>query len=239
MSNPAEKLRGPNQAQNREQGQLFVQFLVFRAEGAWRRLPSEERERGRAEFIEAVKQSDLTTYGYSLLGLKAGCDLLLWRLSPSLDRLQESAGRLLVTGLGRYLELVHALTGLVRPSQYVRKPTPQEQGMLVPDRKRYLIVYPFVKTTEWYRLSRDARQGMMNEHIRVGHQFPAVRQLLAYSFGLDDQEFIVAYETDDLQAFQDLVMALRETEARRYTLRDVPLFTGISRPLEEALALLG
>ena len=228
-----EKLKG------QEQEQLFVQFLVFRAEGVWRRLPAEEREQGRAELARAVEQSDLTTYSYSLTGLKAGCDLLLWRLAPSFDELQESASKLLQTGLGRYLELKHALTGLVRSSQYVRKPTPQEQGMLIPDRKRYLIVYPFVKTTEWYLLSRDVRQGMMNEHIRVGHQFPAVRQLLTYSFGLDNQEFIVAYETDDLKAFQDLVMALRETEARRYTLRDTPIFTGIYRPLEEALALLG
>jgi chlorite dismutase len=218
---------------------LFVQFLVFRLDGAWRRLSEEERAQGREEFAEAIQSSDLTTYSYSLTGLKASADLLLWRLAPSIDRLQETASTLLKTGLGRYLELVHVLTGLVRPSTYVRKPTPQEQGMLTPDRKRYLIVYPFVKTTEWYLLSREARQGMMNEHIRVGHGFPAVRQLLAYSFGLDDQEFIVAYETDDLKAFQDLVMALRETEARRYTLRDTPIFTGVYRPLEEALALLG
>lgn len=218
---------------------LFVQFSIFRLDGAWRRLPTEDRRRGHSEFAEAVQRGDITTYSYSLTGLKAEADLLLWRIAPSIDRLQERTSALLQTGLGRYLELKNALTGLIRPSTYVRKPTPQEQGMLVPDRKRYLIVYPFVKTTDWYLLSRDTRQGMMNEHIRVGHEYPAVRQLLAYSFGLDDQEFIVAYETDDLKAFQDLVMALRETEARRHTLRDTPIFTGIYRPLEETLALLG
>jgi len=218
---------------------LFVQFSIFRLDGAWRRLPTEVRSRGHSEFAEVVQRSDITTYNYSLTGLKAEADLLLWRIAPSIDRLQERTSALLQTGLGRYLELKNALTGLIRPSTYVRKPTPQEQGMLVADRKRYLIVYPFVKTTDWYLLSRDARQGMMNEHIRVGHEYPAVRQLLAYSFGLDDQEFIVAYETDDLKAFQDLVMALRETEARRHTLRDTPIFTGIYRPLEETLALLG
>ncbi len=79
----------------------------------------------------------------------------------------------------------------------------------------------------------------MNEHIRVGHDFPQVRQLLAYSTGLDDQEFIVAYEIDDLVAFQDLVIALRETEARRFTLTDQPILTAIHRPLGEALQLLG
>jgi chlorite dismutase len=96
-----------------------------------------------------------------------------------------------------------------------------------------------VKTAEWYLLDREARQAMMNEHIKVGHQYPMVQQLLAYSFGLDDQEFIVAYETDDLPAFLDLVYALRMVEGRKYTLRDTPILAGIHRPLPRILALLG
>jgi chlorite dismutase len=131
------------------------------------------------------------------------------------------------------------MTGMVRPSQYVKKPTVQEQAMFEGRRRTYLIVYPFVKTAEWYLLSRDERQRMMNEHMRVGHQYPMVAQLLAYSFGVDDQEFIVAYETDDLSAFQDLVYALRMTEGRRYTVRDTPILVGIHRPLPQILALLG
>jgi chlorite dismutase len=121
----------------------------------------------------------------------------------------------------------------------VKKATAQEQGMLAPDRKPYLIVYPFAKTWDWFRLSPETRQGMMNEHMRIGHDFPTVRQLLATSFGLDDQEWIVAYETDDLRAFQDLVKALRDTEARRYTLRDTPIFVGLNRPIEKAIDDLG
>jgi chlorite dismutase len=100
-------------------------------------------------------------------------------------------------------------------------------------------VYPFAKTAEWYQMSRDARQGMMNEHIRVGHEFDDVRQVLAYTTGLDDQEFIVAYETDRLERHQDLVIALRATEGRRYTLRDTPIFTAVHRTLDDALHLLG
>lgn len=223
-----------------EQGKpTFVQFLILGLNSAWRRLPDEEQDRSRSEFIEVVRGSHLHTYSYSLVGLKAGSELLLWRLAPSLDRLQEDVSLMLRTRLGAYLEVRHTLNGLVRSSTYTSKPTSQEQGMFLPDRKRYLIVYPFTKTPDWYLLSRDARQGMMNEHIRVGRQYPAVRQLLAYSFGLDDHEFVVAYETDDLKVFQDLVMALRETEARRFTLSDTPIFTAIHRPLEDALSLLG
>jgi chlorite dismutase len=115
----------------------------------------------------------------------------------------------------------------------------QEHALDDPTRLRYLIVYPFVKTTEWYLMSRDARQGMMNEHMRIGHDFDDVRQVLLYATGLDDQEFIVAYETDKLERHQELVIALRSTEGRRYTLRDTPIFTAIHRPVEEALALVG
>src|SRR5439155_1105260 len=142
-------------------------------------------------------------------------------------------------GVGRFMRVAHSFVGLLRPSRYVKRPGTQEQGLLDGERAAYLIVYPFTKTHDWYRLGPDVRQGMMNEHIRIGHDFPQVRQLLAYSTGLDDQEFIVAYETDDLAVFQDLVTALRDTEGRRYTLRDQPILTAIHRPLDDALRQLG
>lgn len=218
----------------------FVQYLTFKADRAWRSLPEAARCDGRAEFAnELARAKDITTYSYSTLGLKNDTDLLLWRVGDSPDALQESLSRLLMTGLGRYLDVTHTFNGLVRPSSYVRRATTQEQALFELDRQRYFIVYPFTKTIEWYLMSKDARQGMMNEHIRIGHEFPSVRQLLIYSTGLDDQEFVVAYETEDLAAFQGLVIALRDTEARRYTLRDTPIFTCIHRPVEETLALLG
>jgi chlorite dismutase len=113
----------------------------------------------------------------------------------------------------------------------------QEIDPFAETRKPYLVIYPFVKTVEWYLMSREARQGMMNEHIRIGKQYEDISQLLLYSFGVQDQEFVVVYETDDLPRFSDLVNELRDTEARRYTLRDTPLHTAIYHPAEETLAL--
>lgn len=223
---------------------VFVQYLVLQAQPAWRHLPAAEREAGRAAFARHIEtaaegKAQVTTYAYATLGLKAGTELLLWRLASSPEALQESLSSLLLTGMGAYLDLRLAMTGMTRPSTYVRKPTTQEQAVLEPERMHYLTVYPFSKTVEWYLMSKETRQGMMNEHMRIGHDFPAVRQLLVYSFGIDDQEFIVAYETDDLPAYQSLVMALREAEGRRYTLKDTPIITGIYRPLAQTLALLG
>ena len=218
----------------------FIQYLTFKVDRAWRQLDEKTRCDGRAEFVAELTQShEITTYTYSTLGLKRDADLLLWRIGTTPEAMQESLSRLLLTGLGRYLDVTHSFIGLIRPSNYVRRPTSQEQGIFELERKPYFIIYPFVKTIEWYLMSKDARQGMMNEHIRVGHEFPTVRQLLVYSTGLDDQEFLVAYETDDLDAFQELVISLRATEARRYTLRDTPIFTCVYRPAAETVALLG
>ncbi|MEX0765680.1 MAG: chlorite dismutase family protein [bacterium] len=219
----------------------FVQVLALRLDPAWRRLADDERERDLSEFARAAARprDEVLMESYSLVGLRSDADLVLMRIAPSLGQLEETAAQLLRSGVGRWCTVARSFVGLIRPSRYVRKPGAQEQAFITGERAAYLVVYPFTKTHDWYRLSREARQGMMNEHIRVGHEFPQVRQLLAYSTGLDDQEFIVAYETDDLAAFQDLVIALRETEARRFTLSDQPILTAIHRPLEDALRLLG
>ena len=166
-------------------------------------------------------------------------DFMLWLKSPTPDVAQQLIAALLRTGLGRYCEIAHSLWGITRPSVYTKRRTTQEQAIDEATRLRYLVVYPFSKTHEWYLMSRDARQGLMNEHMRIGHEYEDVRQVLLYATGLDDQEFVVAYETDNLERHHQLVVALRSTEARRYTLRDTPIFTAIHRPLPDVLALIG
>lgn len=135
------------------------------------------------------------------------------------------------------IDLKDSLWGFTRPSQYSKARSKQEIDPFAETRKPYLIIYPFSKTTEWYLMSREARQGMMNEHIRIGKGYEDISQLLLYSFGLQNQEFVVVYETDDLARFSDLVNELRDTEARRFTLRDTPLHTAIYHPAEETLSL--
>ena len=218
----------------------FVQYLFLKVDPQWRRLEPSQRKTGRAEFIQALtRAADVTAYGYSTLGLKVGTDVMLWWKASSPEAVQRLTSSLLQTGFGRYCEISHSLWGFTRPSMYTKKRTAQEQAIDEPQRLKYLVVYPFVKTIDWYLMSREARQGMMNEHMRIGHDFEDVRQVLLYTTGLDDQEFIVAYETDRLERHQDLVIALRATEARRYTLRDTPIFTAIHHPMEDALALAG
>jgi chlorite dismutase len=213
----------------------------LRLDPAWRRCPDASRLADRDAFLAAADRASgrLVQHAYSTIGLRAEGDLLLWRMAESLEALEETAADLLASGIGRWMTPSLSMIGLTRPSQYVKRPTTQEQSLFSGERSRYLVVYPFVKSIEWYLEPAEVRQEAMKGHMRIGHAYPQIRQLLAYSFGLDDQEFIVAYETDDLVAFQDLVRDLRATEARRSTLRDTPIVTGIHRPLGEILDLLG
>jgi chlorite dismutase len=222
--------------------QRYVQVLALGVDPVWRRRSETDRCTDGERFAAALEAS--ATLGvrevpHSTIGLEPGVDLLLWRIAPSVDALEEGAAALLRTGLGPWLAVRHAFLGRMGPSQYVRKPSAQEQSLLDGEAGRYLVVYPFTKSTEWYLLSKEARQGVMNEHMRVGHDYPTVRQALAYSFGLDGQDFLVAYATDDLVAFGDLVRALRSTESRRSTVNDQPILLGIRRPIDETLRLLG
>lgn len=222
-------------------GSRFVQYLMLKTARSWRLLPAGEREAGRAQFetvlIEAAPE--VTTHSYSTLALKVDADILLWWHCDRPELAQDTLSKLLLTGFGSHCDVTHSLFGLTRPSQYTKQRTAQEHALDAPSRLKYLVVYPFTKTIDWYLMSREARQGLMNEHMRIGHEYDDVRQVLLYATGLDDQEFVVAYETDDLERHHQLVVALRSTESRRYTLRDTPIFTAIHRPIKDVLALLG
>ncbi len=221
-------------------GEQFVHAWLLRLDPAWRRRRRAERDEDVAGFCAAAERAGerLVQHAYSTIGLRANGDLLLWRMTDGLETLEETAADLLAAGIGRWMTPAFSMIGLTRPSQYVRRASAQEQSLFEGERSPYLVVYPFVKSTDWYLSSDEERGEVMRGHMRIGHRYPQVRQLLAYSFGLDDQEFIVAYETDDLVAFQDLVRELRSSESRRATVRDTPIITGIHRPLGEILRRL-
>ena len=172
---------------------------------------------------------------------ETGVDLIVWCAVRSEDKQDPAAFFERYAGANNpyrhLIDLKDSLWGFTRPSQYSKARSKQEIDPFAETRKPYLIIYPFSKSTEWYLMSRDARQGMMNEHIRIGKQYEDISQLLLYSFGLQNQEFVVVYETDDLARFSDLVNELRDTEARRLTLRDTPLHTAIYHPAQETLNL--
>ena len=202
----------------------------------WEMDGASRRARARAWFEDVRGAADLAP-PYLLQGLEAGADVLLWSSVRAEDddaSARYFMRRAMAEGPHRdIVEPVKILWGMTRPSEYSKARSAQEIDSFAGERARYLVAYPFTKTADWYLLGRETRQGMMNEHIRIGKQFRRIKQLLLYSFGLQDQEFVVVYEMDDLRLFSRLVHELRGTEGRRYTASDAPLHTGIlTRPDE-------
>jgi chlorite dismutase len=237
----------PDPARDEEEpSRQFCLFSFYKIDLAFRRLPRADRERMTAEFAEVYKRwasgGKVICRSYSTMGIRADADLMLWRISYELDALQDMSGELARTELGAYLSPSASLMGMTKMSAYTDKLNPDHEAArlkVVPGRARYIFVYPFVKTRDWYLMRPHARQGIMDEHIFVGTKYSRVKLNTTYSFGLDDQDFVVAFESNYPQDFLDLVQELRETESSRYTVRDTPTYTCVARPIEEALHLLG
>lgn len=216
-------------------------FAFYHFNQSYYTLPPEDRKTTLSAFQTAITATAQKVDIYQVSPLQSEADILVWSAIEIQDAHRPEQ---FFTDLAcqtnpfrKYIQPVQNLWGFTRPSEYTKTRSTQEIDPFAIQRKPYLVMYPFVKTTAWYLMSREARQGMMNEHIRIGKQYPEITQLLLYSFGLQDQEFIVIYETDDLTHFSDLVYELRSSEARRYTLRDAPLFTAIYHPAEVTLGL--
>ena len=224
--------------------QQFVKYTFYRTSPEWRRQSDRVRQEGKRQFASVVGefQPQLTIRSYSLMGMRADAEMMLWCASPTLEQVQEMAAQLARTQLGAYLETTHSYLAMTRRSIYIddhEHVGSESRTRVRPMNKPYLFVYPFVKTHAWYQLSMEERQRMMEEHFKVGHKYPDVRIHTSYSYGLDDQEFVLGFETDSPARFLDLVMELRHAEQRPYTERDAPIFTCLLRPLEEVLGSLG
>ncbi len=210
---------------------LLNLFAGFAYTEAYWNLPSSERCEARSQVARDATTSADAAHLYTIFPARSDLDVLIWSAwSVEDERVPARAFSTYAAateGWRRFARPVQTLWGFTRPSTYSRGKSEQDMDPLEGPRAPYLVVYPFSKTKEWYLMSLDARQGMMNEHIKIGKQFFDVKQLLLYSFGLQDQEFVVSYETNDLTRFSDLVNQLRDTEARRYTSLDTPIIAGI------------
>ncbi len=221
----------------------FLNYSFYRLDPMFRRLPADEQRAAAAGFIDLVRQwetlDEVIVRTYSLVGLRADVDFMLWRIAfdPLCFQAMEAAVRR--SPLGAWLTQVHSFLSLQRRSPYVNKSKGAGDGVeLLAGQGKYLFVYPFVKTREWYRLSPHARQGMMDEHIAACSAFKGVHLNTSYSYGIDDQDFVVAFDSDYPQEFVDLVGRLRYTEASLFTQRDTPMFTCAKAPIDHILGQL-
>ncbi len=219
----------------------FVRYVFWSIRPEWRRTPEADRRRDVDDLERRIvgAPEDLLVRTYSLVGTRSGVHGLLWLTGPSLASFQEYEGRLWGGGLGGYLDFPYGYFGMGRPSEYLggHAHPGQESSAVRPSGKPYLFVYPFVKKREWYGLSFEERRRIMGEHFRIGHQYPNVEIHTGYSFGLDDAEFVLAFEGDSPAEFLDLVHALRPSEASRFTALETPIFTCVAVPPRRMIEL--
>ena len=229
-SNPASK---QPQSKESKASLAFVDFAFFKFDRSWRQLDKKERRQILGDVRELLDRQDGVDriIPYTTLGIREDSDFLLWLIAAELDPIQRYLEKIIASRLGGYLSQPYSWLAMTRASTYTKRHAAAFEYGLEP--LRYLVVYPFVKKREWYLLPFEERRRMIEEHSKVGRSFTKIRLNTTYSFGLDDQDFTLAFETDDLHDFQNLIISLREVEASRYTERDTPMIVCIKKTLEE------
>jgi chlorite dismutase len=226
----------------------YIRYLFYKVRPSWRHdVSTAQHAEHHAELVAVLQQFKerlAVLRAYSTLGTRGDADFMLWMVSERLEDFQELQSAILGTTLGRHLDTPYSYLAMTRRSQYVDRHVHEDgegegrRTQIRPTNRKYLFVYPMVKKRPWYRLSAAERQAAMDEHIRVGHEFPRVKINTSYSFGLDDQEFVVAFESDYPGDFLDLVERLRGGDASAYTERETPIFTCVAGSFAEVLELL-
>ncbi len=222
----------------------YIAFSFYKLLPEFRRLPIDQQRAHMADLVKLTAGNDskeMILLSYSCVGARPDVDFMLWKISYEMEHLQQFSAEINRLPLAGYLVTPHHYLAQSKRSTYIDKLEPghdESRTRIVPGKCRYIFVYPFVKTRDWYLLSKPTRQGIMDEHIAVGTKYGSVKLNTTYSFGLDDQEFVVAFETDHPGDFLDLVQELRETEGSRFTLRDTPIFTCIQTPMEQIVRQL-
>jgi chlorite dismutase len=216
----------------------YVAYTFYKIDSAWRRLPVEQRIAGKDAFADVVDDWAGRMAGlraYSTAGVRPDCDFFLWKITERYEDLGELGSELNATPLAAYLQTPYSYLATTKASQYTAARRPRK---IVPRGSPYLVVYPFVKVRPWYALSEEERQRAMDEHMRIGAEFASIHNHTTYSFGIDDQEFMTAFECDEPADFMHLMLTLRESEASRYTERDTPIFVGLACEIRTALDAL-
>ncbi|HYW74173.1 MAG TPA: chlorite dismutase family protein [Pyrinomonadaceae bacterium] len=230
--------------QKRKVPRQFVNFTFYRARPEWRLLSEAEKRDCKDGFVSAVEGSreTLLIHTYSTIGLRTNADFMIWRIGCELDPMQEMTARLNQTAMAKYVEPTHSLLSMTKRSMFIGTEcadTSESHTHIVSGESDYLFVCPVQRTREWYARPQEQRQEMLEENLRIGSKYRSVKLHTTYSFGLDDQDFVVVFETDKPADVVDLFQELRETKAGCFTLRDTPIFTCRRRTLSECLDALG
>ena len=221
-----------------EETRQFFNFSFFKVDPKWRWMADLAKDESAKEVENILTHSGIKYRSYSALGLRDDAEFLLWFASDNIEQIQDVVSKIYLTVFGKYIFPTHVYLSNTRPSLYAKNSS--GHGWLAgEEQKKYVIVYPFIKTREWYLLPLEKRKDMMDDHIKIGQKYPEVILNTTYSFGIHDQDFMLAFETDRLDKFQDLIMDLRETRVSAYIKTDTPMIVGIKKDIISLIKSLG
>lgn len=217
---------------------FFFSFSFFKVDPKWRWMADLAKEESAREVENVIRNSGIRFRTYSTLGLRDDAEFLIWLAAPTVEEIQNAVSKLYLTVFGKYISPSHVYLSCTRPSIYAKKG--RTLSFVAGDEpKKYVIVYPFTKTREWYLLPVEARQKMMDEHITVSQKYPQVILNTTYSFGIHDEDFMLAFECDELRDFQDLIMDLRQTKVSAYVKEDIPMIVCVKKDIIPLISSLG
>jgi len=218
--------------------QYYFNFSFFKVDPKWRWMADLAKEESAKEVEIILKNSGIMFRSYSNLGLRDDADFLFWFAAKTVEEIQVAIEKLYKTVFGKYIIPSMTYLSCTRPSLYVQEQ--KAHGFVTgSEPKKYVIVYPFTKTREWYLLPKEKRQEIMDEHIEVSKKYPQVILNTTYSFGIHDEDFMLAFEVDDIRDFQDLIMDLRETQVSSYVKNDIPMIVCVKKDLVPLISSMG
>jgi len=218
--------------------QYFFNFSFFKIDPKWRWMADLAKEESAKEVENVITNSGIRFRSYSTLGLRDDAEFLFWFAAETVEEIQNVISKLYLTVFGKYIIPSRVYLSCTRPSVYARKGRTLS-FVAGEEPRKFVIVYPFTKTREWYLLPQAQRQKMMDQHIDVSEKYPQVILNTTYSFGISDQDFMLAFECDNLRDFQNLIMDLRQTQVSAYVAVDTPMITCVKKDIVPLITSLG
>ncbi len=221
-----------------DNNQYYFNFSFFKVDPKWRWMADLAKEESAKEVENVINNSGIMFRSYSNLGLRDDADFLFWFAAKTVEEIQIVIEKIYKTVFGKYILPSRTYLSCTRPSLYVQEQ--KAHGFVTGNEpKKHVIVYPFTKTREWYLLPKEKRQEIMDEHIEVSKKYPQVVLNTTYSFGIHDEDFMLAFEVDNIRDFQDLIMDLRETQVSTYVKNDIPMIVCVKKDVVPLISSLG
>ncbi len=218
----------------------FVNFMFLRVSPDWRKLDADTKNLFKSEFQSVFNgyRDKFLLFSYSLIGFDSKADLMFWRIGTSLDMVQDMTAQLYRTNLGSYLETPDNYLSITKRMMFTDSGN-ETRAHVRAGTAKYNFVYPCAKHKEWFEMSGEDRDALIEQNFMVGQKFPNIKIHLTHAFGFNNHEYLISFETDEPKDFLALAEELRHTPASKFSLRGMPIYTCRQRPLMECLNALG